>query len=304
MTDPWISGILLNYLEDRREALHYLGETVTSATERSCIQGSVGGPLLWDLLLDPLLRRVESGHARIQAFADDILVLATADTIPDLNDQVNGALKMVAQWGQENKMTFAAHKTQAILLTRRLKYDTPAFVLNSTQLQLSAEIKLLGLTIDRTLGFRSHIESVTTKALNLNETVSRMAKAQWGLNADIIRTIFFTVVEPTILYAAGAWGDVGGRQYVRQRLDRVTRAFAIRIANAHRTVSLVSGVLLARILPLDLRLSEQWQIHRIKRAQQMPPLPDRQLQLRTHPSKRRENALPSVSSRRRRMSKT
>lgn len=276
--------IICSYLKDRRVALNYIGEQLTAATERGCIQGSVIGPLLWNVLLDPLLQRADTGRARIQAFADDILILADADSVADLNAQVNEALDMVASWGTENKMRFAPLKTQAMLVTKRLKYETPSFVLNSIPLALSDEIRLLGLTIDRTLGFRSHLDTVTTKALNLYKLVTRMAKAQWGLNSDILRTIYITVVEPTILYAAGAWGDVYGREYVKRRLDRVTRAFAIRISKAHRTVSLMSGALLARILPLDLRLQEQLEIYRIKRGTPIPTLPGRQLQMRIHPS--------------------
>lgn len=283
-TDEWITRIVYSYLEDRKVTLSYLGEKFTTNTERGCIQGSIGGPLLWNILLDPLLRRAESERSHVQAFADDILVLARADTTTDLNNQINSALEMIARWGEENKLRFAAHKTQAMLVTRKIKYETPAFKLSSTPLELSSEIRLLGLTIDRTLSFRSHLERVTTKAINIYKMVTRMAKAQWGLNSDIIRTIYFTVVEPIVLYAAGAWGDVAGKEFVRRRLDRVTRAFSIRISKAHRTISLVSGALLARILPLDLRLREQLELYKIKRGKEITEVPGRILQQRVRPS--------------------
>lgn len=282
--DDSIFRIICDYLEDRKVTLGYLGERVTTDTVRGCIQGSIGGPLLWNILLDPLLRRMDSAPAQVQAFADDILVLATANTASDLNEKINSTLEMISVWGRENKMSFAAHKTQAILITRKLKYDAPCFILNGVRLTLSSEIKILGLTIDRTLGFRSHLESVTTRALNLYKMVTRMAKAQWGLNPEILRTIYCTVVEPTILYAAGAWGEVAGREYVKRRLDRVTRDFAIKIAKAHRTVSLVSGALLARVLPLDLRLQENCELYQIKRGKSLSVLPGRRLQPRVHPS--------------------
>ncbi|XP_063628219.1 uncharacterized protein LOC134799713 [Cydia splendana] len=121
-----------------------------------------------------------------------------------------------------------------------------------------------------------------------------MAKAQWGLNPDILRTIFYTVVEPTILYAAGAWGSIAARVYAKKRLDSVTRAFAIKISKAHRTVSLISSATMARILPLDLRLSEQLELYEIKRGKPMSQLPGRELQIRVHPS-----TLPHPARRRR-----
>lgn len=94
--NEWVFRVICNYLEGRSITLNYLSEQVTTETTRGCIQGFIGGPLLWNVLIDPLLRKTEFGPARIQAFADDILVLAAADTILDLNQRVNGALKLVA----------------------------------------------------------------------------------------------------------------------------------------------------------------------------------------------------------------
>lgn len=96
-TDDWTFGIICSYLEDRRVTIRYLGETVTAGTERGCIQGSIGGPLLWNLLLDPTLRRADLGRTRVQALADDTLVLAIEDSIRDLNAQVNGALSAITK---------------------------------------------------------------------------------------------------------------------------------------------------------------------------------------------------------------
>lgn len=39
--DAWIRGVVLSYLDNREIALHYLGETITSTTERGYIQGSI-----------------------------------------------------------------------------------------------------------------------------------------------------------------------------------------------------------------------------------------------------------------------
>ncbi|KAI8439036.1 hypothetical protein MSG28_012908 [Choristoneura fumiferana] len=114
--------------------------------------------------------------------------------------------------------------------------------------------------------------------------VARAARAQWGLNSAIVKTIYQAVVEPTVLYAAGAWGHVVERAYAIKRLDRITRQFAIKIAKAHSTASLTSCVLLAGILPLDIRIKEQLAIYTIKRGKELGVLPGRRLQRPLHPS--------------------
>ncbi|XP_047993599.1 uncharacterized protein LOC125232032 [Leguminivora glycinivorella] len=254
-------GILCSYLKDRGVKLGYLGEEVQKETGRGCIQGSIGrGPTLWNLQLDPLLEEAEQKGKEVQAFADDILVMASADTTKELEAKINETLKLVEKWGHSNKMKFAPHKTQAMLITKKLKYDEPKLILQGTTLKLLDEIKMLGLTIDRNLSFKSHLERVAVKALGLYKRVSM--------------------------------GEIWRRVYARNRLHQLTRAFAIRVAKAHRTVSLVSAALLAGIIPLDLRLKEQRDLYEVKRGKELETLPDRSLQKRLHsaqlphPSKR------------------
>lgn len=49
-------NILHHYPSDRSIKLRYAGKEITKNTNKGCVQGSIGGPILWNLLLDPLLR--------------------------------------------------------------------------------------------------------------------------------------------------------------------------------------------------------------------------------------------------------
>lgn len=51
-----LTRILYNYLSDRRIKLRYAGNEITKNTNKGYVQGSIEGPILWNLLLDPLLR--------------------------------------------------------------------------------------------------------------------------------------------------------------------------------------------------------------------------------------------------------
>ncbi|XP_061382376.1 uncharacterized protein LOC133319967 [Danaus plexippus] len=52
-----------DYFRDRSVAVHYAGRTVRKAQTKGCVQGSIGGPLFWNMLLDPLLDSLD-GWAR------------------------------------------------------------------------------------------------------------------------------------------------------------------------------------------------------------------------------------------------
>lgn len=268
--------LLDSYLEQRSVKVRYAGEEVGRSTDKGCVQGSIGGPILWNLLLDPLLHGLERRGHYVQAFADDVVLLFHGDTAAEIANEANAALAHVKEWGSANKLKFAPHKTCAMLLTRKLKHDTPHIKMGGVDITMSKEIKLLGLTIDEKLTFNSHIANQTRKALDVYKQVARAAKVTWGLHPDIVRLIYSATVEPIIMYAASAWAPAASKLGVRKLLDSVQRGFAQKLCKSYRTVSLHSALTLAGILPLDLRIQEAAALYETKRGSPLPELGDRE----------------------------
>ncbi|PZC70363.1 hypothetical protein B5X24_HaOG202192 [Helicoverpa armigera] len=52
--------VMDSYLSNRVVRVRYGGEECRKDTNKGCVQGSIGGPFLWNLLLDPLLKEQES----------------------------------------------------------------------------------------------------------------------------------------------------------------------------------------------------------------------------------------------------
>ncbi|KAL0828769.1 hypothetical protein ABMA28_003683 [Loxostege sticticalis] len=97
----------------------------------------------------------------------------------------------------------------------------------------------------------------------------------WGLSPEVIRTIYVSVVEPVIMYAASAWAPAASKLGVRKELDTVQRGFAQKLVKAYRTVSLNSALLLAGLLPLDLRIQEAAALYEVKRGYSQRVVGDR-----------------------------
>lgn len=70
---------------------------------------------------------------------------------------------------------------------------------------LSKEITILGLPIDHKLTFHTHITNACKKAIGIYNKLARMARVSWGIPPKVIRVIYLTAVEPTILYGASSW---------------------------------------------------------------------------------------------------
>ncbi|XP_049886736.1 uncharacterized protein LOC126381283 [Pectinophora gossypiella] len=264
--------VLESYLSERTVSVRYGGAEYKAETEKGCVQGSIGGPILWNLLLDPLLKGLEDRGHYCQAFADDVVLTFDGCTAREIEGQANAALEYVRAWGVMNKLRFAPQKTNAMLVTRKLKHDTPRLTMGGVDIGMSKQIKLLGLTIDNTLTFNTHVGNVCSKAVAVYKQLSRAARVSWGLHPEVIRSIYTAVVEPIVLYAASAWAPASNKQCVRSKLNSVQRSFALKMCRAYRTVSLNSALVLTGILPLDLRIQEAASLYEARRGVCHPAL--------------------------------
>ncbi|XP_048489535.1 uncharacterized protein LOC125491477 [Plutella xylostella] len=161
-----------------------------------------------------------------------------------------------------------------MVLTKKLKYDTPHLRMGGIDIGMSKEIKILGLTIDEKLTFNSHVANVCKKALNIYKQLSRAARVSWGLHPEVIRLIYTAAVEPVIMYAASAWAPAAKKLGVQKQLNAVQRGFAQKLTRAYRTVSLNAALALAGVLPLDLRIQEAAALYEAKRGVLRPALGD------------------------------
>lgn len=283
--------IMASYLSDRKVRVRYAGHEFAKSTNKGCVQGSIGGPILWNLVLNPLLESLSQRGIYCQAFADDVVLVFVGETAQEIQGQANAALEHVRVWGAMNKLKFAPHKTCAMVVTNKLKHDTPHLTMGGIDIGMSPEIKILGLTVDAKLTFNSHTANVCKKALGVYKQVSRAARVSWGLHPEIVRIIYTATVEPIITYAASAWSSASKKLGVQRHLNAVQRGFAQKLCGAYRTTSLHSALALSGILPLDLRIQEAAALYEARRGVTLSELADREVECRVkfssipHPAK-------------------
>lgn len=181
-------------------------------------------------------------------------MVVTAPDSTKLQAITNQALSIIAEWGRSVKLTFGPTKTQLISFTPKAK--TARIVMDGHVLSFSHHIKFLGVILDEKLLFREHVRYITDKAVKIFSKLCTYTRPTWGAHPDNVRTIYRHVVEPTITYAAGIWGQVADKKYVQKTLLSVQRGFAIRAIRGFRTVSTVAAIALAGFVPLDIRVLE------------------------------------------------
>ncbi|CAK1549481.1 unnamed protein product [Leptosia nina] len=125
--------ILLNYIQNRTVGIDFSDISVTKTMRRGCVQGSVCGPTMWNLIMDELLDIDLPTGCHIQAYADDVLLITHSSSLSDLQTITNNALDLIYNWGSNVKLRFGPEKTTLTAFTN--KANSVSVIMNNVQLE-------------------------------------------------------------------------------------------------------------------------------------------------------------------------
>lgn len=252
----YIQMIIRDYLSDR--LLKYDTENGTKNYQISggVPQGSVLGPLLWNIMYDAVLRLQLPEEAKIIGFADDIAVVVTAKFTEEVTRICNEAIDIVRQWLATVGLELAEHKTEAVLITSRKLKETITIRVGDQEITSQPSIRYLGVIIDDRLSFKQHIEYTSVKAAKINATISRLMPNLRGPGQNR-RKLLASVVGSVMLYGAPIWAEAAQTKFSARRLESVYRLSAIRVTSAFRTISLDAVCVIAGMCPLTLLAKER-----------------------------------------------
>ncbi|CAK1548758.1 unnamed protein product [Leptosia nina] len=266
-----IYNILLSYIQNRTVGIDFSDASITKPMSRGCVQGSVCGPTMWNLIMDELLDIDLPAGCHIQAYADDVLLITHSPSLPDLQHITNSALQIIHSWGSSVKLRFGPEKTTLTAFTN--KASSVSVAMDNTQLEFVSSFKYLGLVIDNKLRFTLHALHVIEKAKKLFQKLLIFTRPTWGVHSDNIRVIYEQVIIPIISYAANIWSGALKYKFVNKKLLSFQRLFAIKIVHGFRTLSTITSISLAQLIPLPEKIQSISTIETSKRLGYSPFLP-------------------------------
>ncbi|KAL7304831.1 hypothetical protein TKK_0003054 [Trichogramma kaykai] len=238
--------------------------------QRGCPQGSIGGPILWNLALDELLRRLNDLGIPTVAYADDTTCLIQGDSRARVEAGVASVLEEIYKWSDKYGVDVSEEKTQLILLkgtysvksrsVKVLRGDTPKWVAYTT------EAKLLGCIIGERLSFTTHVKELRERLSSRLGGLRRVLRKSWGVQDGVARTWIKGIFEAMALYGAGAWGEALRRKEMRDELIRCQRMVLSACMRVCHTVPTVAMQVLAGSPPWDLRCLMRRTKYRIRRG--------------------------------------
>ena len=214
--------LLESYLRDRHFKVTVNGrESMLQPIRAGVPQGSCLGPLLWNVYINDLLHLIPS----TRAYADDLTLSLCygpeeeAATVSMLNT----TLSRIAAWGKRWQVSFAAHKTQLLNISRFR--TAPRLVFQGDTLTPQDEVEVLGVTYDNKLTFRSHIERLAREASGKLASLRRISPL---LDSKGMEVLYKAQVRSSLEYACLAWGGAANKHLalldkVQERAARLIR---------------------------------------------------------------------------------
>lgn len=244
--------LLRDYVRNRTVTLKFSDCCLNKDLTKGCIQGSVCGPTLWNLILDELLNLPLPEGCSLQAYADDVLLITTDNTIAFLEEKTNKALELIGDWGRSVKLNFGPDKTVIVPFTNKSK--NCKIIINNQNIQFQNQFKYLGIIIDSKLRFIKHTDFIIEKAKKLFNKLIVFVKPTWGVHPDNVKIIYEHVIQPIITYGASIWANALKYKYVQGRFLSLQRLFAIKMVQGFRTLSTAASISIAQLSPLPSKI--------------------------------------------------
>ena len=213
-----------------------LGETLAARVAGGCPQGGVLSPLLWNLVMDGLLRELSQRGFSALGYADDLVIMTQGKFNTTVRDCMQSALRLVETWVRQEGLNISPQKIVIVLFTKRRKKEgLGPLILRGAIIPLQEEIKYLGVTLDSKLTWNRHVEKTIRKSEITLAVVRRMYGKTWGLSPRMMYWLYTSVVKPAITYAALVWWTKATQKTIMLRLNSLQRLACLGITGAMKS---------------------------------------------------------------------
>ncbi|KAA5608113.1 hypothetical protein F3H15_34625, partial [Pseudomonas aeruginosa] len=231
-------------------------------------QGSVLGPLLWDVGFDWVLRGANLRGVQVICYADDTLVTARGDDYRSASILAAAAVATVVARIRKLGLEVALHKSEAVCFHPARKGPPPgaSITIGGTAIAVRSQLKYLGLVLDSRWSFDRHFDVLVPKLLGAAGALARLLPNIGG-GGKSVRRLYLGVVRSMALYGAPVWSPTLSARNAAL-LQRVQRVLAVRVVRGYRTISTVVACALAGSLPWEYEAEVLAAVYR-RRAQSL-----------------------------------
>lgn len=260
--DAYLSNRYITY-RDRA------GTTQWQKLECGVPQGSVLGPLLWNVGFNAVLQSALPPSCQIISYADDTLILAGGENWSEAVSRGEVAVSSVVRSIRSAGLEVAAQKTEALFFYSKASGPPPpglGFMLGDTRVLVGTRLKYLGLILDGLWTYEGHFATVASRAKMRANTLCRLLPNLGGPDSRV-RSLYAGTVRSVALYGAPVWAAaLTASRRGKTVMAAALHPMALRMARAYRTVSRGAALTLAGSPPMALIATEYAKMFNALRA--------------------------------------
>lgn len=260
----YLIKVIKNYFQDRNIEYQTGEKVISIKMQRGVPQGSVLGPLMWNLVYDGLLKKDLPKNSKMVAFADDVILMSSSLKLDNVKRDLELSVEKVDRWMSGVGLELAAHKTEAMFLNNKRIKENFVFKIGEAEIVPKEDIKYLGVTFSKAKKFHEHIVKTSNKAVKTMCSLSRLMGNKMDINTGA-RKLLYSVMESIMLYGAPIWAEAISLVKNARLIRRTQRLGLARVISSYRSVSFDAMTVLAGIPPWNLKIKERVNISSLEK---------------------------------------
>ena len=242
-------------------------------------QGSILGPLLFLIYANDLLDTITDDGLAV-LFADDTANSVTGSDESSVRENLCFGLKKLLQWFADNLMVLNSSKTHFIIFSR-ISHAVPS--ISQISVRFNGELvtiarkescKYLGLTVDENLSWKLHLDRLR---MQLGRNVGLLRYLKFHLPFPALKSVYYSLIHSYFNYCPIAYLNtfkslIKPLQRLQNNALRTLKALLPSPSSLPDKSPTKSLYTFLRILPVDLVLTANCVLFRLKQIKELLPL--------------------------------